>query len=212
MTGVLPYLLKGAAATLLMAAACIVTAGVAGLVLGVLAAIGRRVTRSIIAAYVFVIRGTPLLIQIFVVFYGFPYVGLYPNHWIVVFVAVSAHIAAHVSEIVRGAIITLPRGQMEGGRALGMRRAQIAWYVLVPQALRYALAPCISLLPVTVKATSFGSIIGFSELTSAGHEMAAQTFEVLRIYGMTLAIYFVICYPLTYFTTKLERRLTRLAH
>jgi polar amino acid transport system permease protein len=117
-----------------------------------------------------------------------------------------------IAEIVRGAFASLPRGQAEAGRALGMRRLQIVWYVLIPQALRYALAPSISLIPVLIKATSLGSLIGFSELTSASHEMAAKTLQVLPIFGVTFCLYFLLCYPISHLATRLEHRLTSAPH
>lgn len=209
---ILAYLLSATLATVAMSIACILGSVLGGVGLGILTAVGPRPIGLMVSGFVFAVRGTPVLIQIFIVFYGLPLLGLHASNWLVVFVAVSAYGAVLIAEIVRGAFAALPRGQAEAGRALGMRRLQIVWYVLIPQALRYALAPSISLLPVTIKATSLGSLIGFSELTSASHEMAARTLQVLPIFALTFCLYFLLCYPVSYLATRLEHKLTWVPH
>ena len=207
-----PYLLRAALNTISMAAACIVASALLGLIVGIVAAVGPRVLRVLIAAYVFIVRGTPLLIQIFLAYFGLPLIGIRADRWIVVFLAVSVYLAALITEIVRGAILALPAGQTEAGRALGLRRAQIVLLIVIPQALRFAVAPYISMLPVTVKATSLGSVIGFWELTLATREVVDRTLEPFGVFAIALGIYFVLCFPLTYASTRLERRLMATRH
>jgi polar amino acid transport system permease protein len=205
---VFDYLLAGARMTLLMSAACIAASLAAGVILGLLAALGPRFLSAMITVAVFAARGTPVLIQIFVAFYGLPMLGLQLGAGLVVFLAVSTYAAVLIAEIVRGAFAALPRGQANAARALGMREWQVGCYILLPLALRYALAPMISIVPLTIKATSLGSLIGFSELATASHEMAAKTLQVLPIFAVTFCLYFLLCFPVSRFAARLERRLT----
>jgi polar amino acid transport system permease protein len=201
------YLLLATANTVVMSASCIAGAFLGGVGLGILAAVGPRAIGLLVSGLVLVVRGTPVLIQIFIVFYGLPLLGVHPSDGLVVFVAISAYGAVLIAEILRGAFASLPPGQTEAARALGMRRLQIVWFVLLPQTLRYALAPAISLVPVLIKATSYGSLIGFSELTSASHEMAAKTLQVLPVFGVTFCLYFALCFPISRLAQRLEQRL-----
>jgi polar amino acid transport system permease protein len=205
---VIDYLLAGARMTLLMSAACIGASLVAGVTLGLLAAVGPRFLATVIAVAVFAARGTPVLIQIFVTFYGLPLLGVHLSAGCVVFLAVSAYAAVLIAEIVRGAFVALPRGQANAARALGMREWQVACYILLPQALRYALPPMVSIMPLTIKATSLGSLVGFSELATASHEMAAKTLQVLPIFAVTFGLYFLLCFPVSRLAARLERLLT----
>jgi polar amino acid transport system permease protein len=204
---VFDYLLAGARMTLVMSVACIAASLAGGVTLGVLAAAGPRFLSIAIAGAVFVARGTPVLIQIFVAFYGLPMLGVQLSAATVVFLAVSAYAAVLIAEIVRGAFAALPRGPADAARALGMEHWQIVRYVQLPQALRYALPPLVSIMPLTIKATSLGSLVGFSELATASHEMAAKTLEVLPIFTITFCLYFLLCFPVSRLAAHLERRL-----
>jgi len=176
---------------------------------------GYRIARwegVLFLGYVYVVRGTPILVQVFLVAFGLPFFGFRAPPYVVALLAISLHMGALMIEIVRGALLALPRAQVESGLALGMTPWLLVWEVLLPQALRAALPPYISLLPVTIKATALVSVINIWELTLASREVANRTLATFEIFGVALLIYFVLCYPLTYAGHRLERRLTSYAH
>ncbi len=208
----LPYLLKAAMMTLRLAIVAIVLSTVVGLLGGVLSVVGGRLLRGFFLAYVYVVRGIPILVQVFLVYFGLPFLGFRVNSYVVAIVAISLHMGALMIEIVRGALVAIPRGQSEAGLALGMMPWLLVWQVLLPQALRAALPPYISFLPVTIKATALASVINIWELTLASREIANRTLATFEIFGVTFAVYFLLCYPFTYAGTRLERWLTSYSH
>ena len=115
---------------------------------------------------------------------------------------------ALVIEVVRGSLLALPRQQAESGLALGMTPMTLLIEVLAPQALRAALPPYVSLIPVTVKATSLASVISIWELTLASKEIANQTLATFEVFGVAFVLYFIICYPFTWLGRRLEQRYT----
>ena len=150
----LPYLLQASVTTLWLAVVCIALSSVIGLAAGILCAVTGPVGRSTILSLVYVLRGIPILVQLFLVYFGLPFVGLVVNPYGVAIVAISLHMGALIAEIVRGSLLGLPQAQSEGGLALGLTPRQVVWKVLMPQALVAALPPYISLIPVTIKATA----------------------------------------------------------
>ena len=109
-------------------------------------------------------------------------------------------------------IVSLPKIQNEGGLALGMMPAQVVLWITLPQALKAALPPYISLVPITIKATSLASIISIWELTLASKEVANQTLQAFEVFGVAFALYFIICFPFTWFGYHLEKKLTAYSH
>jgi polar amino acid transport system permease protein len=204
--GYVPYLLQAAGMTLSLAAAAIVLSGTIGLLGGILSVTGGRPLRIAFHAYVYTIRGTPILVQVFLVYFGLPFFGIQVSSYVVAIVAISLHMSAFVIEIVRGAILAVPAGQVDAALALGMRPWLLMRQVLLPQALIAAMPPYVSLLPVTVKATALASVINIWELTFASREIANKTLETFQVFGISFALYFVMCYPLTYLGSRLERR------
>jgi polar amino acid transport system permease protein len=204
----IPYLLQASATTLWLAVVCIGLSSAFGLAAGLLSVITGSVGRTAILSLIYVLRGIPILVQLFLVYFGLPFIGLVVNPYGVAIVAISLHMGALIAEIVRGSLLSLPQAQGEGGLALGLTPRQVVWKILMPQALVAALPPYVSLIPVTIKATAMASVINIWELTLASKEVAAQTLDTFRTFGYAFALYFMLCYPFTLLGNRLERRMT----
>lgn len=202
------YILNGATTTIVVAVGSIAIATVFGVALGVLAEMGNAPLQWAVAGWVYLIRGVPILIWLFLSYFGLSAIGLRLPGAVVATVGIGVYMSALISEIIRGSIRALPSGQAEAGRALCLSGSEVMRHVLIPQALRTAFPPYISMLPVTIKASAFASIISVSELTFAAREMTNSTFQPLPIYGITFVIYFLLCYPVTVLASRLERRMT----
>jgi His/Glu/Gln/Arg/opine family amino acid ABC transporter permease subunit len=200
------YLFRGAGMTLLMAGVAIVPATFCGVLLALVQVFGNRYARSVIMAYLFLIRGIPLLVLLTFVYYLLPLTGIdLPAFWGVVLV-LAFYYAAFMSEVFRAGILSLPRAQWDAARSLGMTRRLMLQIVIFPQALRLASPPFVSLCANLVKATSLVSIVGLWELTMASREIVERTLAPFQIFIGAAAIYFCICYTLALYGRYLERR------
>jgi cystine transport system permease protein len=205
----LPALLMGTAYTLLFA----LTSMVLGLMLGALVALVRlaRVPFFGRAAvlYVSCMRGTPLLVQIFVVYYGLPSIGIRFDPLTAGILALTLNVAAYLSESMRGAIAAIPRGQWYASSSLGLDRRQTMRYVIAPQALRVAVPSLSNSLISLIKDTSLVSVIGVTELMLASKEVISTTFRPLPLYLAAAAIYWGLSLLFERAQGRLERRLNR---
>lgn len=167
-----------------------------------------RIVKALARAYVEFFQGTPLLLQIFIIFFGIPILlGYDVSPWVSASVALIAYVAAFQSDIWRGSIEAIPKAQWEAGSALGLNYFQQLRLIIVPQAFKSSIPPTIGFLVQVVKNTSLTSIIGFVELTRQGQILNNVTFEPFIIFMMIGVIYFALCYPLSLFSKSLERRL-----
>ena len=200
------YLLRGAGMTLLMAGVAVVPATVFGLVLALAQVFGRRLMRAAVVGYLFLVRGIPLLVLLTFAYYLLPLTGIdLPPFWAVVLV-IALYYAAFMSEVFRAGILSLPAAQWDAARSLGMTRSLMLQIVVLPQALRLAAPPFVSLCISLVKATSLVSIVGLWELTMASREVVERTLAPFQIFIGAAAIYFCICYALALYGRHLERR------
>jgi His/Glu/Gln/Arg/opine family amino acid ABC transporter permease subunit len=200
------YLFRGAGMTLLMAACALVPATILGVLLALVQVFGNQFVRSAVVAYLFFIRGIPLLVLLTFTYYLLPLTGIdLPPFWGVV-VVMSLYYAAFMSEVFRAGILSLPRGQWDAARSLGMTRRLMLQIVIFPQALRLASPPFVSLCASLVKATSLVSIVGLWELTMASREIVERTLAPFQIFLGAAAIYFCICYALALYGRYLEGR------
>jgi polar amino acid transport system permease protein len=200
------YLLRGAGMTLLMAGASVVPATICGMLVALAQVFGNNLMRSIIVGYLFVVRGIPLLVLLTFTYYLLPLTGIdLPPFWGVV-VVMTLYYAAFMSEVFRAGILSLPRGQWDAARSLGMTRRQMLHIVIFPQALRLASPPFVSLCANLVKATSLVSIVGLWELTMASREIVERTLAPFQIFLGAAVIYFCICYTLALYGRHLESR------
>jgi His/Glu/Gln/Arg/opine family amino acid ABC transporter permease subunit len=200
------YLFRGAGMTLLMAGSSIIPATICGILLALAQVFGGQSARSIVVGYLYLVRGIPLLVLLTFTYYLLPLTGIdLPPFWGVV-VVLALYYAAFMSEVFRAGILSLPRGQWDAARSLGMTRRQMLQIVIFPQALRLASPPFISLCANLVKATSLVSIVGLWELTMASREIVERTLAPFQIFLGAAAIYFCICYTLALYGKYLERR------
>jgi polar amino acid transport system permease protein len=200
------FLLRGLQWTLILSAAGFVCGIFAGLGVALLRTSGIRLLERVTAGYIALFQGTPLLMQLFVVYYGLALYGVRLEAWMAVAVGFTLHASAYLGEIWRGAIEAVPRGQVEAARALSLGYVWRMKDVVLPQAFRISLPATIGFLVQLIKGTSLAAFVGFTELTRAGSMVSNLTFKPLLVFGIVGIIYFVICWPLSLFGTRLERQ------
>ncbi|TAA50801.1 amino acid ABC transporter permease [Shinella sp. JR1-6] len=203
----LPYLLQGAVYTVILSAIVVSCGTVLGVGIGVLASVGGKILRSVITAYIFVFRGIPVLVVMFLGFYSFPAMGLRLDAYTAVAVSMIVYVGAFVAEATRGAIAAVSAGQMEAAKSLGMRKSVIMREIILPQAMRLLIAPVLNISLMAIKQTSYASIVGAWELSFAAREVVERTLAAFQIFLGVMIIYFVICYPLSLAARSLEKRL-----
>ena len=203
----IPLLAEGLVVTLQVSALSAVLGLALGLVLGLGSLSRSRPLRWLVMAYVDFIRGTPLLIQIFLVFFALPMIGIrFDEFWAGVF-ALSLNASAFVAEVVRGGVGSIEKGQTEAAKAVGMRHSQILVYILLPQAYRQMVPPLTNELISLVKNSSLLSVISVYELTRAGQAIISVHFVPFEIYTLLALYYYVLIKALSWLSVQLERRL-----
>ncbi|MBV9741173.1 MAG: amino acid ABC transporter permease [Hyphomicrobiales bacterium] len=205
--GDLVYLLLAARWTVLLSLIAFAGGGIVGLIIALMRVSELRPARWFAIGFIRVFQGTPLLLQLFLVFFGGDMVGVPLGAWLSVILGLSLNAGAFLGEIWRGSIQAVPNGQIEAARALGLHYGQRMLRVVAPQALRTAIPPTVGFLVNLIKSTSLAAIIGFVELTRAGQQLNNATFRPFLIFGLVALVYFVMCWPLTIFASRLERRL-----
>ncbi|MCI7363179.1 MAG: amino acid ABC transporter permease [Campylobacter sp.] len=164
------------------------------------------ILRFIFGFYVWIFRGTPLLVQLFIVFYGLPSVGVTLDVWACATIAFSLNVGAYASESVRAAILAVPKGQVEAAASLNMSSAQIFFHIVAPQAFRIAIPPLSNSFIALVKDTSLAASITMVDMFMVAQRIAARTYEPLLLYAEVALIYLVICTVLSGIQVILERR------
>lgn len=186
---------------------------VVGLVIALfvaLARISRIVPLSLLArGYVSIIRGTPLLVQLFIVFYALPQIGIVIDPFPSAVIAFSLNVGGYAAEVIRAAILSVPKGQWEAAQTIGMRYATTLRRIILPQASRTAVPPLSNTLISLVKDTSLASTILVTELLRVAQLAAAPTFDFFALYGVAALYYWVICVVLSFVQGRLEKRLGR---
>ncbi|TFH72907.1 amino acid ABC transporter permease [Cellulomonas sp. HD19AZ1] len=184
-----------------------------GLVLALLVALARlsrrRVVSALARAYVSVIRGTPLLVQLFIIFYALPSLGIVIDPFPSAVVAFSLNVGGYAAEIIRAAILSVPKGQWEAAATIGLDHTLTLRRVVLPQAVRVAVPPLSNTFISLVKDTSLASTIMVTELLRKAQEIAAPTYEFMALYSLAAVIYWLICLVLSSAQARLERRLDR---
>ncbi|MFC7848150.1 amino acid ABC transporter permease [Arthrobacter sp. NPDC057388] len=184
-----------------------------GLALALLVAL-MRLSRNVVVSgvarfYVSVIRGTPLLVQLFVIFYGLPSLGVKLDPWPSAIIAFSLNVGGYAAEVVRAAILSVPKGQWEAGHTIGMSRGQSLRRIILPQAARVSVPPLSNTFISLVKDTSLASLILVTELFRNAQQIAAFSQEFMVLYLESALVYWVICLALSSGQSVLERRLDR---
>jgi L-cystine transport system permease protein len=184
-----------------------------GLALALLVALMRLSRNTVVSGiarfYVSVIRGTPLLVQLFVIFYGLPTVGVKLDPWPSAIIAFSLNVGGYAAEVIRAAILSVPKGQWEAGHTIGMSRGQSLRRIILPQAARVSVPPLSNTFISLVKDTSLASLILVTELFRVAQQIAAFSQEFMVLYLGAALIYWVICLALSSGQSVLERRLDR---
>ncbi|MCK9915751.1 amino acid ABC transporter permease [Microbacteriaceae bacterium K1510] len=157
--------------------------------------------------YIEFFQGTPLLMQLFLFFFGVALFGIEVSPWLAAWLALTFWTSAFLTEIWRGCVESIPKGQWEASSSLAMSYIEQMRYVILPQAVRIAVAPTVGFSVQVVKGTALASIIGFVELTKAGTMLNNVTFKPFLVYSLVAAIYFCLCFPLSWYAKRLEGRL-----
>jgi polar amino acid transport system permease protein len=200
------YLLQGAAWTVGLSLIAFVGGGLLGLVVALCRISPSQPVRLLTAGYVQLIQGTPLLVILFMTFFGLPSLGLKISPLTAAGVSLTIYVGAYLGEIWRGCIQSVPRAQWEAAECLALTRAQRMWLVILPQAVRIATPPTVGFMVQIVKNTSLASVVGFVELARSGQIINNSVFEPFIVYLIIAAIYFAMCYPLSRWSLRLERR------
>lgn len=184
-----------------------------GLVIALVTALmrisGNPILAGLARGYVSVIRGTPLLVQLFVIFYGMPEVGLTLNPWPCAVIAFSANVGGYAAEVIRAAILSVPRGQSEAAYMIGMSRTLAMRRVILPQAARVSVPPLSNTFISLVKDTSLASLILVTEMFRKAQEISAASQQFMLLYCEAAVFYWVICLVLSSGQSVLEKRLDR---
>ena len=157
--------------------------------------------------YVQLFQGTPLLMQLFLAYFGLALLGVRVSPWVAASLALTLYTSAYLTEIWRGCVNAVPKGQWEAGAALALSLSEQLRHVIAPQALRIAVAPTVGFLVQVIKATALASVIGFVELTKAGTMITNATFRPFTVYACIALMYFALCYPISAWSRSLERSL-----
>lgn len=183
--------------------------GALGLLLTMMRISKNRAFQRVSRFFIAFVQGTPLLMQLFIVFFGIPILlGFDVPAFVSASVALIAYSAAYLADIWRGSVESLPKAQWEAGTSLGLSWLQQFRYVILPQAVKVSIPPTIGFAVQVIKNTSLTSIIGFVELTRQGQILNNVTFRPFAIFTLVGVIYFAVCYPLSLYSKRLEARLT----
>jgi polar amino acid transport system permease protein len=162
--------------------------------------------RRMVVLYVELFQGTPLLMQLFLGFFGLPLLGVEVSPWAAATVTLTLYTGAYLADIWRGCVEAVPREQWRAAASLGMTWTQQLRYVVWPQAWKIAVPPTVGFLVQVVKSTALTSIIGLTELTTTGTMITNAVFRPFPIYTLVALLYFAMCFPLTWYARALERR------
>ncbi len=193
--------------TLLVSLLAFIGGGLAGFVVALGRTARSGLLRGLTTGYIQLVQGTPVLIVLFMSYYGLSVLGLKLPPLLAATLAMTVYASAYLGEIWRGCIEAVPRGQWEASGALAMTRWQQLRHVVLPQALRLALPPTVGFSVQVVKNTSITSVIGFVELTRAGQLINNATFQPFQVFLAVAVLYFILCFPLSQASKHMERKL-----
>lgn len=201
------FIVQAARWTVLLSLIAFVGGSLGGLAIALARTSGSTAFKRIATAFTQVFQGTPLLMQLFLVFFGAPVLGFEVSPWLAAGIALTLNTSAFLGEIWRGCIQAIPSGQWEAAEALGLSYVARMRYVILPQAWKIALPPTVGYLVQVLKGTSLAAIIGFAEITRTGQIINNVTFQPLIVFSCVGAMYFVLCWPLSHLASRMEKRL-----
>ncbi|QIA63263.1 ABC transporter permease subunit [Vibrio astriarenae] len=199
-------LLLAARWTVLLSLLAFVFGGALGAILTFLHSTKSPLFRGIIKVYVEIFQGTPLLMQLFLTFFGISLLGIEISPWTAAILSLTLFSSAFFHDIWRGCIEALPKGQWEASKSLGLTYFDTMKHVIAPQAFKICIAPTVGFSVQIVKGTALASIIGFVELTKAGTMLNNATFQPFKVFAFVAVLYFLICFPLSAYARYLESK------
>jgi polar amino acid transport system permease protein len=202
---ILRNLLEAARWTFVLSLIAFVGGGLVGLALLVVRPTPALWAQRLVAGYVQLFQGTPLLMQLFLAYFGIALFGINTSPWVAAALALTLYTSAFLAEIWRGCVASIPRGQWEAAQSLAMNFGEQLRHVVLPQASRIAIAPTVGFLVQVIKGTALASVIGFVELTKAGTMISNATFKPFVVYSCVALLYFALCFPISLYARKLER-------
>ena len=200
------FIVQAARWTIALSLIAFIGGAIGGLIVALMRTSDLRWMQRAALAFTKIFQGTPLLLQLFLIFFGAPVLGLDIDPWIAAGAALILNSSAFLGEIWRGCIEAVPRGQWEAASALSLSYVDRMRDVVLPQAARIAMAPTVGYMVQIVKGTSLAAIIGFTEVTRAGQIINNATFQPLIVFSTVAGIYFVLCWPLSLIASHMERR------
>jgi polar amino acid transport system permease protein len=205
----LMFLGDGALWTVGLSLIALIGGGILGFVIALARISPLRTVRLASTAYVQLVQGTPLLVILFLGYFGLAAIGIRTSALVAAGVSLTIYVAAYLGEIWRGSIESVPKPQWEAAEGLALSRTQRMMKVILPQAIRIATPPTVGFMVQIIKNTSLASVVGFVELMRAGQIINNTLFEPFAVYAIIAVVYFAMCYPLSIFSERLERRMGR---
>ena len=202
-------LLLAARWTVALSFVAFIGGGVLGLLLLCARVSPNRAAQAFVQIYIQIFQGTPLLMQLFLSYFGMALLGIDTSAWVCAAIALTVYSSAFLVEIWRGCVEAVPKGQWEAGASLALSFAEQLRYVILPQAGRIAIAPTVGFLVQVIKGTALASVIGFVELTKAGTMISNATFRPFLVFSCVALVYFALCFPVSQYARTLEQRLNR---
>ncbi len=181
--------------------------GLVGLLLLITRLSGGRTSGWAVSGYVQLFQGTPLLMQLFLAYFGLALFGVNTSAWVAAAMALTLYTSAYLTEIWRGCVDAIPKGQWEAAQSLAMSFREQLRHIVLPQAFRIAVPPTVGFLVQVIKGTALASVIGFIELTKAGTMITNATFKPFVVYSCVALLYFALCFPVSLYARRLERKL-----
>ncbi len=193
--------------TIALSVVAFVGGGLVGVGLLVLRMSKLRGAETFVSCYVQLFQGTPLLMQLFLAYFGLALFGVELSPWVAASLALTLYTSAFLVEIWRGCVNSIAKGQWEAAQSLALNFREQMQYVILPQAVKIAIPPTVGFLVQVVKGTALASLIGFIELTKAGTMITNATFKPFLVYSCVALLYFVLCYPISLYARSLEGKL-----
>jgi polar amino acid transport system permease protein len=203
---ILTFLLGALRWTVALSLMAFVGGGLVGLGLLLLRFSRLRGAATLVAGYVQIFQGTPLLMQLFLVYFGLALLGMDTSPLVSAAICLTLYASAYLTEIWRGCVNAIPKGQWEASTSLALTFTQQMRYVILPQALRVSTAPTVGFMVQIIKGTALASVIGFVELTKAGQMISNATYQPFLAYTFVGLLYFALCFPLSWWSQRLENR------
>jgi polar amino acid transport system permease protein len=204
---ILRNLLLAARWTIVLSLIAFIGGGLVGLTLLVARLTPSMALQRFVAGYVQLFQGTPLLMQLFLAYFGIALFGVNTSAWVAAALALTLYTSAFLTEIWRGCVASIPRGQWEASGSLALSFGEQMRHVILPQATRIAVAPTVGFLVQVIKGTALASVIGFVELTKAGSMISNATFKPFVVFSCVALLYFVLCFPVSLYAKNLERKI-----